>query len=150
MVEIKVNVGDPKTKKTYTFQISAEDAPQVFGVKIGDKIRGELIEKPGYEFEVTGGSDKAGFPMRADVEGVGRRKLLITKGTGNQKKRKGMRIRKTVSANTVSDITAQLNVKVVKEGKAPLVEEEKPVEPAETDAEQKEETPEKVKEKSSE
>ena len=130
-MEIKVNVGDPKTKRTVTLTMSAENAKSLFGKKIGDKIRGEMVEKVGYEFEITGGSDNAGFPMRRDVTGTGRRRILITRSIGNRITKAGTRIRKTVSGNTMSDFTSQLNVKVTKHGSAPLVEpkaEEKPAE----------------------
>jgi small subunit ribosomal protein S6e len=103
--------------------MSADNAKSVFGKKLGDKIRGELVEKQGYEFEITGGSDNAGFPMRKDVTGTGRRKLLITRSIGNQQTAAGVRIRKTVAGNTVSEFTSQLNVKVLKYGSQPLFEE---------------------------
>ncbi len=32
--------------------------------KIGELINGGLIGFPNYEFEITGGSDASGFPMR--------------------------------------------------------------------------------------
>jgi small subunit ribosomal protein S6e len=127
-MEIKVNVGDPKTKRTVTLTMSADNAKSIYGKRISDKIRGELVEKSGYEFEITGGSDNAGFPMRRDVVGTGRRKLLVTNSTGQRQTRKGVRIRKTVAGNTVSEFTSQLNVKVVKHGSAPLVEAPAPAE----------------------
>ncbi len=126
-MEITVNVGDPQSKRTATFKIPQEDAKSVFGKRLGDTIRGELIGKPGYEMLITGGSDSAGFPMRRDVQGSARRKLLLTKSLGNRGTERGVRVRKTVSGNTVSEITSQLNVKVTKHGKDPLVE-EKPAE----------------------
>lgn len=121
-MEIKVNVGDPKTKRTVALTMSADNAKSLFGKKLGDKMRGELVEKPGYEFEITGGSDNAGFPMRKDVTGTGRRKILVTNSTGQRQTKAGVRIRKTVAGNTISEFTSQLNVKVVKHGHAPLVE----------------------------
>jgi small subunit ribosomal protein S6e len=130
-MEIKVNVGDPKTKRTVTLTMSADNAKSVFGKRLGDKIRGELVEKQGYEFEITGGSDNAGFPMRRDVVGTGRRRILVTNSIGQRQTKAGVRIRKSVAGNTVSEFTSQLNVKVVKHGAAPLVEapaEEKPAE----------------------
>ena len=124
-MEVKVNVGDPKTKRTVTLTMSADNAKSLFGKKIGDKIRGELVEKSGYEFEITGGSDNAGFPMRRDVTGTGRRRILVTNSTGQRQTKKGMRIRKTVAGNIVSEFTSQLNVKVLKHGAQPLVEAKK-------------------------
>jgi small subunit ribosomal protein S6e len=130
-MEIKVNVGDPKSKRTVTLTMSADNAKSLFGKRIGDKIRGELVEKQGYEFEITGGSDNAGFPMRKDVTGTGRRRILITRSTGNRVTPLGVRIRKTVAGNTVSEFTSQINVKVVKHGSQPLVEEKAEEKPSE-------------------
>src|SRR6185436_12013435 len=104
-MEIKVNVGDPKTKRTVTLTMSADNAKSLFGKRLGDKIRGELVEKPGYEFEVTGGSDNAGFPMRRDVTGTGRRKILVTYSAGQRQTKAGVRVRKTVAGNTISEFT---------------------------------------------
>jgi small subunit ribosomal protein S6e len=121
-MEIKVNVGDPKTKRTVTLTMSADNAKSLFGKRLGDKFRGELLDKAGYEFEVTGGSDNAGFPMRRDVTGTGRRKILATYSTGQRQTKAGVRVRKTVAGNTISEFTSQLNVKPVKYGAQPLIE----------------------------
>jgi len=120
---IKLNIGVPSQKKTK--QIEIEDAKGLYDKKIGDTFKGEVVDLPGYEFEIMGGSDNAGFPMRQDVNIAGRRKVLITHGTGNKKTRKGMRLRKTVAGTIVYAGTAQLNVKAVKEGKQSLFEEPK-------------------------
>ncbi len=84
----------------------------------------------GFEFELRGGSDDAGFPMRRDVTGAERKKILITTGLGNKAKRKGMRKRKSVAGNTVYENTVQLNLYVTKEGKTSLFEEAKTEEEA--------------------
>ena len=123
---IKLNIGDPNTKKTLQIELDDQNSAGLHSKKIGESFKGELIDKPGYEFQITGGSDKAGFPMRNDVEGEGRKKILITTGIGNRKRRKGMRLRRTVAGNTISDTTVQVNVKILKQGKAPLVEVAKP------------------------
>ena len=44
------------------------------GMKIGDIIKGGLIGFPNYEFQITGGSDTSGFPMRKDVHGPVKKK----------------------------------------------------------------------------
>lgn len=122
---IKANIGIPKLKKTKQFELSDDQSKALFGKKIGEKIKGELIDMQGYEFEVTGGSDKSGFPMRKDVALAGKKKVLITKSLGNRNTRKGMRLRKTVAGNTIFEGTVQVNLKVLKEGKTPLIEEVK-------------------------
>ena len=124
MAEIKVVLSNPKTGKSYQKVLKDEDSKRLMGLKIGDKIKGETMDLAGYEFEVTGGSDFAGFPMRKDVQGIGRKKILATEGVGLRKKRnaRGVKIRKSVASNTIYEKTAQVNMKVLKEGKMPLGE----------------------------
>lgn len=127
---IKVNIGVPSVKKTKQIELSDDQSKSLFEKRIGDKIKGELIDMPGYELEITGGSDKAGFPMRPDVKMTGRKKVLITRSLGNRETRKGMRLRKTVAGTIIYVGTAQVNMKVLKEGKQSLFEEPKAEEPA--------------------
>lgn len=119
MAEIKINIGDSKTKKTYNKTV--EEVNAFHGKKIGDKVTGELIDLAGYEFEICGGSDNAGFPMRKDVEGQIRKKIFITGGVGmKNQKRNGLKLRKMVAGNTVYEKTSQINLKVTKWGKEPI------------------------------
>lgn len=119
MVSFKVVIGT-KQGKCLQKEIAEPEANTFLGKKIGDKITGDNIGFSGYEFEITGGSDHAGFPMRKDVQGVGRKKVLEVKGVGVKKKAKGIRQRKTVCGNTVHPNISQINLKIVKEGKEPL------------------------------
>ena len=119
-MEIKVNIGDPKSGKTFQRTIAEDDSKTFFGKRIGDAIKGELIGAPGYEFTITGGSDYCGFPMRRDVEGTLRKRILLASGVGLRTQRQGCRMRKTVAANTVYARTAQLNLRVTKHGKESL------------------------------
>lgn len=133
MAQIKVVIGDPKAKQSLQKELKDDAAKPLLGMRIGDKVNGEILEFSGYEFEITGGSDFAGFPMRRDVPGVARKKILDVKGVGitNKKKyrkkkkkglrtMKGMRQRVTMAGNTVYEKTAQVNVKVIKHGHEPL------------------------------
>lgn len=121
MAEIKINIGDAKSKKTYNKTLSEEQLTPFIGKKIGDKITGEALELAGYEFEIRGGSDSAGFPMRKDVQGVNRKKILIVGGVGMRKQdRKGVKLRKMVAGNTIYEKTAQINLAVTKHGKKPI------------------------------
>ncbi len=128
MAELKLVIGNPKTKKSHQKVLSADASQSLMGLKVGEKFKGELIDLTGYEFEITGGSDYCGFPMRKDLSGTLRKKILAVSGIGITKGRDGMRQRKTVAGNTIFDKTAQVNVKILKEGKVPL--EEKPSEAA--------------------
>lgn len=136
MVEFKLNIGDPKTKKILKKDLKDTETKPLMGLKIGDKVKGELLELPGYELEITGGSDFAGFPMRKDVMGNQRKRILIVKGVGIRKNADGNRRRITVAGNTVHDKTTQINMKVVKYGKAPLFEEPKAEETTEAKTEE--------------
>lgn len=119
-MEVKLNIGNPKDGKTVTHTIP--DGKPLYGIRLGQEFKGELIDKTGYVFKVAGGSDNAGFPMRSDVEGAVRRKVLLAGGVGFKPKRDGIRRRVTVSGNSVGPNTAQVNCVVVKAGSAPLVE----------------------------
>ncbi|RME31881.1 30S ribosomal protein S6e [Candidatus Woesearchaeota archaeon] len=135
---IKLNIGDPASKKTKQFELDDNNAKGLYGKKLGETFKGELVDLPGYEFKITGGSDNAGFPMRPDVEGTRRAKILISHSLGNRKRRKGMRLRKTVAGNTVCERTAQVNAVVVKADKQSLFEEPEEKEAEEKEAEGKE------------
>lgn len=104
------------TKDGETFQTEVEDASQLTGKKIGESFDGGIIGLSGYELQITGGSDKQGFPMRKSIDGTARRRVLLEDGSGIQEDEKGMRRRKSVRGNTVSDEIQQLNTTVVEEG----------------------------------
>lgn len=123
MAEFKVNIGDPKSGKTVQKVVSGDHAQALLKKRIGEKISGEAIGFPGYEFEISGGSDYCGFPMRRDVRGTARKKVLIVKGVGLRHNVEGRKVRKTVAGNTVYSKTAQINLKVLKQGEKPLIEE---------------------------
>ncbi len=112
----KLDIGDPKSKRT----VHLDSGSDVFvGKKLGEKVEGKDFEPKleGYEFVITGASDKAGFPALSQVEGVGRKRLLLTRGKGMKtKKPQGLRLRKLVRGNTIADDIIQINLKVSKEG----------------------------------
>ncbi len=117
---VKIVIGHKGKSKT----VELKDIKPILGLKIGDTFKGEIIDFSGYEFEITGGSDNAGFAMRKDIEGTSRKKILAVQGVGLKKKAKGLKQRKTVAGNTVYQGTAAINVKIVKEGKTPIFESE--------------------------
>lgn len=119
MVTFKIVIGT-KDGKCVQREVPDPDSKNLLGKKVGDIIKGEFFGLTGYEFEITGGSDFAGFPMRKDIPGTGRKKILAVKGIGLKKKAKGIRKRKTVCGNTVHANISQINLKVIKEGKEKL------------------------------
>lgn len=111
----KIVVSDPKARKAYQKDID-EASSGLVSKKLGEKIPGDSLGLTGYEIEITGGSDKEGFPMRKDVEGIGRKRALLSSGPGFHPLLKGQRKRKSIRGNTISDQIAQVNLKVVKHG----------------------------------
>ena len=120
MVSFKLVIGT-KEGKCLQKDMQEPDANMLLGKRIGDKIAGDVVGFAGYEFEVTGGSDYCGFPMRKDVQGFGRKRILTVSGVGVKKIAKGIRQKKTVCGNTIHPKISQVNLKVVTEGKEPLV-----------------------------
>ncbi|MHA1687359.1 MAG: 30S ribosomal protein S6e [Candidatus Heimdallarchaeaceae archaeon] len=120
-LEFKLNIGN-KTGKCHTKVVRDAQANAFIGLKIGDKVDGSLIGLPGYELQITGGTDRDGFPHRASIQGPGRRKYLLSGGVGYRVKRKGRRVKKSVRGNTLSEATYQINMKVLKEGDKPISE----------------------------
>ena len=147
MAEYKVVLGF-KNGKCVQKEVKDSEAQSLVGKKIGDKVEGSSLGLEGYEFEVTGGSDNAGFPMRRDVPGNARQKVLTVKGVGVKKVAKGIKLRKTITGNAIGTSITQVNLKVLKVGKEDLSKVEKKAEaPAEGDAPKEEAKPEEKKEK---
>ena len=103
-------ISEPKTRKSYQKDI---EAPSLTGLKIGDSFDGTLIGLEGFKLQITGGSDKEGFPMRSDLIGPGRHEALLSGPPGFHPLAKGMRKRKLIRGNTVSADIIQLNCKIL-------------------------------------
>lgn len=149
----KINISS-KDGKTYKIETEAES---LIDKKLHDKIEGKEISSDleGYEFEITGASDKAGFTVIKGVPGIGLKKILLTYGKAMKKRPKkegkkkysnktpkGLRLRKTVRGEVISSAIVQINLKVLKQGKKTLkdvFEPEKPVEEAKPAEETKKE-----------
>ena len=95
MVEFKANISDPKSGKTFQTVVSGHYANSLVGKKIGEEFDGIFVSLPGFKLILTGGSDKDGFPMRPDLTGQRRKKVLVAKSLGFNPKDKGVRRRKT-------------------------------------------------------
>lgn len=129
----KINVAE-KSGKTYKFELETEE---FLGKELHSKIQGKelLPNLNGYEFEITGASDKSGFTAHEDVQGVGTKRILLTYGKAMKKrprkegkkkvsnpKPKGLRLRKTVRGRVISPEIVQINLKILKEGVKKLSE----------------------------
>lgn len=119
---MKVVISDPKTGKSYQLELDKAKDILFVGKKIGEKIDGEMLGFSGYSFEVRGGSDSSGFPMRKDISGARKIAVILSSGSGYHPKIKGIRKKKTVRGNTIAADTTQLNLKIIEFGTANLEE----------------------------
>lgn len=114
-----------KDGKSYQKKIVGEAGDFFLNKKLGEVVQGNKFGLGGYEFVLTGGSDKAGFPMRRGI--VSERKRILTgRGVGfngydrNGKSQPGLVRRRTVCGDCVTKQIQQVNLKVMKEGSEPL------------------------------
>jgi small subunit ribosomal protein S6e len=115
----RIVISEPKTRKAYQIE---KDAPALLGTKIGDTFDGSVIGLDGFTLKIMGGSDKEGFPMRIEIPGPGRKKVLLSGPPGFKPWHDGMRKRKLVRGNTISDAIMQINCKVISgEGDIPTI-----------------------------
>ena len=124
MANFKLTISDVKGK-SITKELKEGDANPLMGLVIGAETDAAIVGLSG-KLKITGGSDKSGVPMRGDLHGMARKRVLLSKGVGLQDTEKGLRKRKLVRGNTVSDEIFQLNCKYNGEIKdeAPSVETE--------------------------
>lgn len=122
MVEFKVVVNDVKPGKSYTIPVTGHHANALIGKKIGDEVDGIFVSLPGYKLQITGGTDKNGFPMRTDLPGTVKRRLLLSGGVGFRSDEKGKRKKKSVRGNIISQDIVQINMNITRHGAKPIQE----------------------------
>jgi len=109
LANFKLTISDKKGK-SQTKELKDNEANALLGLQIGQETDGAIVGLGG-KLKITGGSDKSGVPMRADVHGGSRKYVLLTKGVGLQDATKGERVRKLIRGNTISEETYQINCK---------------------------------------
>jgi small subunit ribosomal protein S6e len=120
---MQIVVSDSKTGKAYKIEGKDAEASTLFiGKRIGDLVDADMIGLGGYVLEIKGGSDKEGMPMRKDVMGTARKRILITSPPGYRPKEEGKRRRKSIRGNEISTEISQINVVVKEYGRKPLEE----------------------------
>ena len=150
MVEFILTINNPKDGKSYKKEISGAESDHFLNKKIGETIKGDPIGLKKYELKITGGSDKNGFPIRRDIPAGPRKKPLLISGVGAKPKEKGVKQKKTVCGNIISEEIKQINLRVEKEGMKTLEEIFNPVKEEEKTSEETKPTEEKPKEETKE
>jgi small subunit ribosomal protein S6e len=128
-------ISDPETGTSQKVELEDARMAPIMGRRIGEIIDGTVADLAGHKIQLTGGTDKDGIPMRPDVHGGVKARVVLSGGVGYKPKKKGERKRVVVRGNTVSADTTFLNFKIVEKPKgkkkAKKVEEEKPPDPEE-------------------
>ena len=129
-------ISDPAAGTSQRVEIEDAQLRPLVGTRIGQTIDGSLAGMQGYKLKFTGGTDKDGIPMRPDVHGSAKSRIVLSGGVGYKPKNHGEQKRKVVRGNTVSTETTLLNFVV-----AEVPKKKKKAEPApeaETEAESEE------------
>jgi len=126
-------VSDPETGKTQKVELEEGRTAPLIGRRIGDIIDGAIANFPGHKLQFTGGCDKDGIPMRTDVHGGVKARIILSGGVGYKPRKQGERKKKTIRGNTVTAETRFLNFKIVEKpkGRSKDPEETKEVKTAE-------------------
>lgn len=127
----KINISE-KGGKTYHVEVETE---YFVDKSLGEKAEGKEFYPAleGYEFKITGASDKAGLPALEQVEGIALKRVLLGYGKGMHmrpkgvskkpnKKPAGLRLRKTIRGKVISPSISQINLSVLKHGAKALAE----------------------------
>jgi len=130
LATFKLTISDKKGK-SITRELKDKDANPLLGLQIGIEIDAAIVGQPG-KMRITGGSDKSGVPLRADIHGGARKYIMLSKGVGLQDAEKGQRFRKLIRGNMITEEIYQINgvldgeLKIDESAKITL--EEKPIE----------------------
>jgi len=131
LTSFKLTISDVKGK-SISKELKDSDVNPLLGLQLGNETDASIVGLSG-KLKLTGGSDKSGVPMRNDVHGSARKKVLLSKGVGLQDTETGQRKRKLMRGNTVSEEIYQVNCKF--DGELPV---EAPAEDAESTEEKTE------------
>jgi len=126
MAKFKVIVSDPQAGTSKVVELEEARAAPFIGRRLGETLDGSAVDLPAHTVQILGGSDKDGVPMRGNVHGGVRRRVILSGGAGFSPKNSGERKRKTVRGNVITDEIVQINMKIV----------ERPAKPAEAKTEQ--------------
>jgi small subunit ribosomal protein S6e len=117
MAKFKVIVSDPDAGNSKAVELEEARAAPLIGKRIGEIIDGTVVDLSGHKVQITGGSDKDGFPMRPSVHGGVRRSIILSGGVGYNPTNEGLRRRKAIRGNVITDEIVQINMKIVEKPK---------------------------------
>ncbi len=117
MAKFKVIMSDPESGTSKVVELEEARAFPFIGRKIGESIDGSVVDLPAHKLQIRGGSDRDGVPMRPNVHGGSRRKVVLSGGVGFNPQDKGQRRRKAVRGEIITDEIAQINTMIIEKPK---------------------------------
>jgi len=131
LTQFKIVISDKKGKSV-SKELKDKEAQPLVGLRVGEIIDSSVVGIPSGKIQLRGGSDKSGTPIRSDVHGGVKKYVLLSKGSGMRDDREGIRKRKLVRGNMITEEIYQINC-LLTEGNLPLTAEAKTEEPGKTD-----------------
>jgi len=117
LAKFKIIISDPDLGTSKTVELEETRTVPLIGRRVGEALDGAIVGLSGHKVQITGGSDKDGFPMRPSVHGGVRRKIILGGGVGFNPKDEGQRRRKMVRGNVITDEIVQINMKIIEKPK---------------------------------
>jgi small subunit ribosomal protein S6e len=121
LTQFKIIISDKKGKSV-SKELKDKEAQPLVGLRVGEIVDSSVVGIPSGKIELRGGSDKSGTPIRSDVHGGVKKYVLLSKGAGMRDDRAGMRKRKLVRGNMITEEIYQINCLLL-EGNLPLTAE---------------------------
>jgi small subunit ribosomal protein S6e len=131
LTQFKIVISDKKGKSV-SKELKDKEAQPLVGLRVGEIIDSSVVGIPSGKIQLRGGSDKSGTPIRSDVHGGVKKYVLLSKGSGMRDDREGIRKRKLVRGNMITEEIYQINC-LLTEGNLPLTAEAKTEEPSMAD-----------------
>jgi small subunit ribosomal protein S6e len=125
LAKFKIIISDPDMGTSKTVELEETRTVPLIGRRLGEVLDGAIVGLSGHKVQITGGSDKDGFPMRPNVHGGVRRKVILGGGVGFNPKDEGERRRKMVRGNVITDEIVQINMKIMEKPKKAKEEKKK-------------------------
>jgi small subunit ribosomal protein S6e len=131
LTQFKIIISD-KNGKSVSKELKDKEAQPLVGLRVGEIVDSSVVGIPSGKIQLRGGSDKSGTPIRSDVHGGVKKYVLLSKGSGMRDDREGIRKRKLVRGNMITEEIYQINC-LLTEGNLTLTAEPKTEKPNKTD-----------------
>lgn len=118
MAKFKVIISNPKENTVQIVELEGPAAQPLISREIGELVDGNIVGLSGKKLKITGGTDKDGIPMRKDVSGGGKKRILLSGGIGFKPQKKGERKRKLVRGRVIIEDTYEINMVLAHQEKA--------------------------------